>query len=78
MSENQSAEHRVADLLDVAEACRFFGGSKPIHPATLYRGVKSGRFPAPVKIGPNINRWVRSECEAVRRALINSRGMEAA
>ena len=33
------------DLLDLAAACRFFGGSRPIHPATLYRGISQGRFP---------------------------------
>jgi predicted DNA-binding transcriptional regulator AlpA len=65
MTENQSPEQRSAwvsgePFMDIVETCRFFGGSKPIHAATLYRGVKSGRFPAPVKIGPNSNRWVRA------------------
>jgi predicted DNA-binding transcriptional regulator AlpA len=52
------------ELLDKAAACRFLGGSKPIHPATLWRGVKSGRYSPPVSIGPQIVRWKRSELAA--------------
>jgi hypothetical protein len=36
-------------LLDRAEVCLFFGGTKPIDPATLYRGIRKGRYPSPVK-----------------------------
>jgi len=42
----------LADLLDRVEVCRFFGGSRPLNPATLYRGIRKGRYPAPVKVGP--------------------------
>ena len=52
------------ELLDRDATCRFFGGSKPINPATLYRGVRRGRYPKPVKVGPGSSRWLRSECEA--------------
>jgi predicted DNA-binding transcriptional regulator AlpA len=51
-------------LLDVYEACRFIGGSRPINPATLWRGVKSGRFSKPIKIGAQAVRWRRSELSA--------------
>ena len=51
-------------LMDLDETCRFFGGNRPIHAATLYRGVKAGRFPTPVKVGANSARWLRSECVA--------------
>jgi predicted DNA-binding transcriptional regulator AlpA len=37
-------------LLDRGEVCRFFGGTKPIDPATLYRGIRDGRFPRPVRL----------------------------
>lgn len=63
----------VVDLLDRAETCRFFGGSRPIHPATLYRGVKQGRYPRPVKVGPGTSRWLRTECEAVLRQMVEGR-----
>jgi predicted DNA-binding transcriptional regulator AlpA len=52
------------ELLDVYEACRFLGGSRPINPATLWRGVKSGRFAKPIKIGVQAVRWRRSELAA--------------
>jgi predicted DNA-binding transcriptional regulator AlpA len=66
------------EWLDTTATCRFFGGTKPIHPATLWRGVKAGRYPKPVKLGPNSNRWVRSECKAARAALIAAREQAAA
>ncbi len=54
----------LADLLDVREVCRFLGGTRPLNPATLYRGIRKGRYPAPVKVGPGSSRWLRAECEA--------------
>jgi len=53
-----------SDLLDRDATCRFFGSIRPINPATLYRGVRKGRYPKPVKVGPGSSRWLRSECEA--------------
>jgi predicted DNA-binding transcriptional regulator AlpA len=52
----------TSELLDRVEVCRLFGGSKPIDPATLYRGIKAKRYPSPVKIGPNSSRWLKDEC----------------
>jgi predicted DNA-binding transcriptional regulator AlpA len=46
-----------SDLLDRDATCRFFGGTRPINPATLYRGVRKGRYPKPVKVGPGSSRW---------------------
>ena len=40
----------LANLLDRVEVCRFFGGSRPLNPATLYRGIRAGHFPKPVKV----------------------------
>jgi predicted DNA-binding transcriptional regulator AlpA len=61
------------NLLDKIEACRFFGGSRPLHPATLYRGIRQGRFPKPVKVGPGSSRWLREECEAALNAMVEGR-----
>ena len=62
------------DLLTRPEVCCLFGGvGRPIDPATLYRGIASGKFPAPVKIGPGMSRWLRSECEGALRAIIAER-----
>jgi predicted DNA-binding transcriptional regulator AlpA len=60
-------------LLDRAEACRFFGGTRPINPATLYRGIRVGRYPKPVKVGPGSSRWLRSECESALQILVEGR-----
>ena len=32
-------------------------GPIPVSESTWWNGVKSGRFPAPVKLGPNITAW---------------------
>jgi predicted DNA-binding transcriptional regulator AlpA len=58
-------------LLDLKAVCAFFGGTKPIHPATLYRGIRAGMYPAPANIGQNMSRWVQSECKAARDVLIS-------
>lgn len=54
-------------LLDKGEVCRLFGGTRPINPSTLYRGIRLGRYPKPVKLSPGCSRWLRDECEAVIR-----------
>jgi predicted DNA-binding transcriptional regulator AlpA len=60
------------DLLDRVEVCRLFGGTKPINPSTLYRGIRDGLFPRPIHVGGS-SRWIRSECEAVLRTLMDGR-----
>lgn len=61
------------DLLDRRGACAFFGGVRPIHFATLYRGIEAGRYPKPVRVSPNTSRWLRSECQRALEALISAR-----
>jgi predicted DNA-binding transcriptional regulator AlpA len=63
----------IFDLLDRREVCRFFGGTKPLDPATLYRGIRVGRYPTPIKVGPGSSRWLRSECEAALAAMAQER-----
>ena len=65
-----------AELLDRDAVCAFFGGTRPINPATLYRGVRKGRYPKPVKVGPGSSRWLRAECEAALDRLIDRRPAE--
>jgi predicted DNA-binding transcriptional regulator AlpA len=62
----------MSALLDRRAACEFFGGTRPINPATLYRGIRQGRYPQPVKVGGS-SRWLRSECEAVLQAMVEGR-----
>jgi predicted DNA-binding transcriptional regulator AlpA len=52
------------ELLDVLGACAFIGGSRPINPATLWRGVKAGRYSKPIKVTPQSVRWRRSDLQA--------------
>ena len=56
---------------------RFFGGTRAIHRATLYRGVKAGNYPKPVKVGPNSNRWIPRECKEARDRCIAARDGKA-
>jgi predicted DNA-binding transcriptional regulator AlpA len=40
------------DLLDIRAICRLAGGKEhPLNPSTIYRGIRKGIFPAPLKIG---------------------------
>jgi predicted DNA-binding transcriptional regulator AlpA len=61
------------ELLDRNAACEFFGGTRPLHPATLYRGVRTGRYPKPIHVGPGSSRWLRDECEAALAAMVEAR-----
>jgi predicted DNA-binding transcriptional regulator AlpA len=60
------------ELFDRRAACAFFGGTKPINIATLYRGIRRGRYPKPIKVGGS-SRWLRSECEAALRIMVEGR-----
>jgi predicted DNA-binding transcriptional regulator AlpA len=60
-------------LFDLKEVCRFFGGTKVLHPSTLYRGIRQGRYPKPIKVGPGSSRWLRSECEVALQAMVDGR-----
>ena len=60
-------------LLDRKEVCQFFGGTKPIDASTLYRGIRQGRYPKAVKVGPGSSRWLRSECETALRLMVERR-----
>jgi predicted DNA-binding transcriptional regulator AlpA len=61
------------ELMTQAATCAFFGGDRPIHYSTLYRGIATGRYPKPIRVGPNTSRWLRSECRAALKDLISKR-----
>lgn len=69
----RASEPNPNELLDCKSVCELFGG---IHPATLYRGIRKGRYPPPIHVGPNTSRWVRSECEAALAAMIARRAAQ--
>ena len=56
------------DLLDRRAVCRLLGGSRPINASTIYRLIRRGLLPRPLKLGGS-SRWVRSEIEAALAAL---------
>jgi len=56
---------------DLSFVCGFFGGNKPLNPATIYRGIAAGRYPRPVRPSPNVNRWIGRELKAARQAIID-------
>lgn len=64
-----------SDLMTTDAARSFIGGDQPIARSTLWRGVKSGRYPPPIKIGANAVRWRRSELEAAVERLAQARGI---
>jgi predicted DNA-binding transcriptional regulator AlpA len=59
-----------AELLTLRDVCALFGGSRPIDPSTLYRGIRAGRYPAPIKVGPGSSRWLRVEVEGAIAAMV--------
>ena len=61
------------DLLDRREVCRLLGGARPINASTLYRGIRQGRYPRPIKLSPGCSRWLRDECELVIRKVAEAR-----
>lgn len=66
------------DLVNEVAARSIIGGvNTPISRATLWRGVKSGRYPKPLKVGPSSNRWKRDELVAVVEAAAVAREVVA-
>ena len=61
------------ELLTLREVALLFGGSRPLNPSTVWRWVKSGRLPRPVKLGRGTVRWIRSEVEATLRRMVEAR-----
>ena len=58
--------NEMDELISIQLVCEMIGGRyTPITPSTLYRGIKVGRFPAPIKLGPGTSRWRRGEVAAV-------------
>ena len=57
-------------LLDVEAMCREIGGKDaPISAATLYRGIKKGRYPKPIAVSPKLRRWSQKQARAAIKAL---------
>jgi predicted DNA-binding transcriptional regulator AlpA len=55
-------------LDDIEAVCALLGGSRPLNRSTIYRLIRRGLLPKPLKLGGS-SRWVRSEIEAALAAL---------
>jgi prophage regulatory protein len=44
----------------------------PVSKATWWRGVKDGRYPQPVKLGPRCTAWRLADIESLTRHGINN------
>jgi predicted DNA-binding transcriptional regulator AlpA len=69
-----ASEPDKLELWDRETVLAFFGGSKPIHVSTLYRGVNSGIYPPPMNVSANVVRWIGHECRAARQRMMGERG----
>lgn len=50
------------DLIPMTAVCEMIGGKEtPIAPSTVYKAIKRGDLPAPIKLGAGTSRWRRSE-----------------
>lgn len=58
------------ELWDIDQTRAFWGGSRPVSAATIYRGVRAGRIPGPKRVGPNTSRFVASEQRAAMTKMI--------
>jgi predicted DNA-binding transcriptional regulator AlpA len=57
-------------LLDLKAARAVVGNPSR---STFYEGVAEGRFPQPVRIGPQAVRWAKHELEDCVRAMLEAR-----
>jgi predicted DNA-binding transcriptional regulator AlpA len=63
------------ELWDKPAVLKFFGGIRPLHTSTLYRGVVNGVYPKPLSVsgggGGGAVRWLADECrDALTRMIV--------
>jgi hypothetical protein len=61
------------ELWDIDATRNFFGGTRPLAPSTIYRGIKKGLFPKPVTVGFGSARWIADECRGALKSLMAER-----
>lgn len=66
-------KNRVFRIRDLATTSRT-SGLLPVSPATVWRWVAQGKFPAPFKLGENITVW---DAEKVEQFLAKRAGGQA-
>ena len=56
LSDAKDGQHRLIDLRELLRR-------QPYSRSSIYRKVRTGDFPAPIKIGPNRNAWLESDID---------------
>jgi hypothetical protein len=56
-------------LYDINIVRAFFGGSKPLNAATIYRGIPTF-YPPPTRVSPKTSRWEGRALKEAKRLLI--------
>jgi predicted DNA-binding transcriptional regulator AlpA len=59
----------MPELLRKREVCSLFG----IDPSTLYRNIKAGKLPKPIRVGRGSSRWLRTEVEGCLQSMVEAR-----
>jgi predicted DNA-binding transcriptional regulator AlpA len=62
-----------AELWERKDVLAYFGGKRPLHTSTLYRGIHDGLYPRPIRVSRTHVRSLRSECEAALDRMIAPR-----
>jgi hypothetical protein len=61
------------DLWERKTVEAYFGGNRPLHTSTLYRGIRDGIYPKPIRVSRSAVRWLASECRAAAQRMIAAR-----
>lgn len=62
-SGNQPRFLRIRDI--IGDAKRGIEARIPVSPSTWWKGVKDGRFPAPIKLGEKTTVWREADINAL-------------
>lgn len=49
------------ELISVEAVAKIVGGDKPVNTATVFRRVRQGRLPQPVRLSARLIRWNKAE-----------------
>jgi predicted DNA-binding transcriptional regulator AlpA len=63
------------ELMTIKDVCTFFTGEHdPVDTSTVYRWIRKGKIPGPIRISPAIQRWKRSELQKIKDEMFAQAG----